>query len=167
MTPSFPQPVFVAGHRGMVGSAIVRELARQGLETPLVATRAELDLCDQSATDQFLAQHQPATVIFAAARVGGIHANDSRPAEFIYDNLMMAANVINSAWRNNTRRFLFLGSTCIYPRLAEQPIREESLLTGPLESTNEAYAIAKIAGLKLCQFYRRQYGCLFHSAMPT
>ena len=117
--------------------------------------------------DQFFAEHHPDIVVFAAAKVGGIHANSSFPAEFLYQNLVMAANAVHAAWRHGTKRFLFLGSTCIYPRLAPQPIAESSLLTSPLEPTNEAYAIAKIAGLKLCQFYRRQYGVLFHSAMPT
>ncbi len=161
------QPVYVAGHRGMVGSAVVRELKRRGCHKIITCSRSELDLRDQSATRDFFATSRPATVVFAAARVGGIHANKTYPADFIYDNLMMAANSIHAAWKSGVSRFLFLGSTCIYPRMAEQPIREQSLLTGPLETTNEAYAIAKIAGLKLCQHYRAQYGCLFHSAMPT
>jgi GDP-L-fucose synthase len=161
------QPVYVAGHRGMVGSAILRQLQRVGCDNIITRSRSELDLRDQAATRDFFANCRPATVVFAAARVGGIHANKTYPADFIYDNLMMAANSIHAAWESDVSRFLFLGSTCIYPRMADQPIQEESLLTGPLEVTNEAYAIAKIAGLKLCQHYRAQHGCLFHSAMPT
>ena len=158
---------FVAGHRGMVGSAILRAMALRGLPPPLTATHAELDLTDQAATRAFLARHRPSCVILAAARVGGIEANRSQIASFLYENLMMAANVIHAAHEADVPRLLFLGSTCIYPRLAPQPIPEEALLTGPLEATNEGYALAKIAGLKLCQFYRKQYGRLYHSAMPT
>lgn len=164
---NLPTPVYVAGHRGMVGSAIIRELSNQGITDVLTCTRAELDLCDQAAVNRFFDQQKPASVIFAAAKVGGIHANHSYPAEFIYENLMMAANTIHSAYKNQTHRFLYLGSTCIYPRMAPQPMVEDSLLTSPLEKTNEAYALAKIAGLKMCQFYRQQFGVLFHSAMPT
>lgn len=160
-------PVYVAGHRGMVGSAVVRQLEQIPGTRILTSARSELDLRDQAATDRFFDRQRPATVIFAAARVGGIEANRTRPADFVYDNLIMAANAIHAAWQHGTRRFLFLGSTCIYPRLAEQPIVEDALLGGPLESTNEAYALAKIAGLKMCQYYRAQHGCLFHSAMPT
>lgn len=159
--------IFVAGHRGMVGQAIVRALERRGCKGLILPDRRELDLMNQGAVEQFFTAEQPEVVVLAAARVGGIHANNTYPAEFLYDNLMMAANVIHAAYRQRTRRLLFLGSTCIYPREAPQPLREEYLLTGPLEATNEAYAIAKIAGLKLCAAYRRQHGCLFHSAMPT
>lgn len=160
-------PIYVAGHRGMVGSAIVRRLKQLGFGDLILRSRNELDLTSQSATQEFFEANQPSTVIFAAAKVGGIHANNSYPAEFIYDNLMMAANTIHSAYKTGAQRFLFLGSTCIYPRMAPQPMLEDCLLTGTLEQTNEAYALAKIAGLKLCQFYRQQYGVLFHSAMPT
>ncbi len=159
--------IFVAGHRGMVGQAIVRALERRGCRGLILRDRRELDLKNQGAVERFFAAEQPAIVVLAAARVGGIHANNTYPADFLYDNLMVAANVIHAAYRHLTQRLLFLGSTCIYPREAPQPLREEYLLTGPLETTNEAYAIAKIAGLKLCAAYRRQHGCLFHSAMPT
>ena len=159
--------VYVAGHRGMVGSAVVRLLKQRGFDRILTASRDELDLTSQQAVDQFFAQNRPDYVVFAAAKVGGILANKTYPADFIYQNLMMASNAIHAAWQHQTSRFLFLGSTCIYPRLAPQPIPESALLTSELEPTNEAYAIAKIAGLKLCQFYRQQYGALFHSAMPT
>lgn len=159
--------IFVAGHRGMVGSALVRALERRGLPMPLVRSRSELDLGRQEEVNAFFAAEKPTVVFLAAARVGGIHANNTYPAEFFYENLILSANVIHAAWRYGVRRLLFLGSTCIYPRLAPQPIKEEALLTGPLESTNEAYAVAKIAGLKMCAYYRRQYGVCFHSAMPT
>jgi len=159
--------IFVAGHRGMVGSALVRCLKRHGARRILTRTRAELDLCDAAAVEAFYASERPEVVILAAARVGGIHANNTFPAEFLQENLAIALNGIHAAHRAGVQRLLFLGSSCIYPKLAPQPIQEDSLLTGPLEPTNEAYAIAKIAGLKLCQFYRRQYGALFHSAMPT
>ena len=159
--------VFVAGHRGMVGSAILRAMALRGLPQPLTASHAELDLTDQAATRAFIGRHRPACVILAAARVGGIEANRSQLGSFLYENLMIAANVIHASHEAGVPRLLFLGSTCIYPRLAPQPIPEEALLTGPLEASNEGYALAKIAGLKLCQFYRRQYGRLYHSAMPT
>ncbi len=151
----------------MVGAALVQKLQAAGSARLLLRTRSELDLTNQSAVEQFFAAHRPDAVIFAAARVGGIHANSSFPAEFLYQNLVMASNAIHAAWQHGTKRFLFLGSTCIYPRMAPQPIPESSLLTSPLEPTNEAYAIAKIAGVKLCQFYRQQYGVQFHSAMPT
>ena len=159
--------VYVAGHRGMVGSAVVRQLKSAGCQEIVSKTSKELDLRDQQQVAQFFAEEKPDLVIFAAAKVGGIYANNAYPAEFMYDNIAMATNAIHSAWKNDVTRFLFLGSTCIYPRMAPQPIPEESLLTSPLEQTNEAYALAKIAGLKMCQYYRRQYGSLFHSAMPT
>ncbi|MFC3175205.1 GDP-L-fucose synthase family protein [Novosphingobium bradum] len=158
--------VFVAGHRGMVGSAIVRRLARENCEV-LAAPRAELDLVDQRAVRQWMARERPEVVIVAAARVGGIFANASFPADFLYDNLMIEANLIEAAFRTGVTKLLFLGSSCIYPKFAPQPIREDALLTGPLEPTNEWYAVAKIAGVKLCQAYRRQHGADFISAMPT
>lgn len=159
--------IYVAGHRGMVGSAVLRKLESMGVEKLLTKTSRELDLCNQAATNEFFAQEQPEMVVFAAAHVGGIHANCTYPASFIYDNLAMEVNTIHAAYENNCQRFLFLGSTCVYPGQAPQPMPESALLTRPLESTNEAYAIAKIAGLKMCQYYRAQYGVLFHSAMPT
>jgi len=158
--------VWVAGHRGMVGSALVRRLASTGCEV-LTVGREAVDLTRQADVEAWLAANRPEAVFLAAARVGGIHANDSRPAEFIYENLAIQTNVIHAAWRVGVRKLLFLGSSCIYPRLAPQPITEDALLTGPLEPTNQWYAIAKIAGLKMCQAYRRQYGCDFISAMPT
>jgi GDP-L-fucose synthase len=151
----------------MVGSAIVRRLRAADCRQLLCRSRQELDLTCQDAVDAFFQQERPEVVVFAAGKVGGIHANRSYPAEFLYENLMLAANSIHAAYRTGAERFLFLGSTCIYPRMAPQPLREDSLLAGPLEPTNEAYAIAKIAGIKLCQFYRQQFGVLFHSAMPT
>ncbi len=159
--------IYVAGHRGMVGSAVVRALRARGHERLLTAGREEVDLREQSAVRAFLERERPEIVVLAAARVGGIVANASRPAEFLYDNLMVAANVIDAAWHCGVKRLLFLGSSCIYPREAPQPMPESCLLSGPLEVTNEAYALAKIAGLKLCQHYRAQHGALFHSAMPT
>jgi GDP-L-fucose synthase len=159
--------IYIAGHRGMVGSALVRALEAHGYHHLIVRTRQELDLCDASAVRSFFDQEKPEVVLIAAARVGGIHANATYPAEFLHENLASAHHLIHEAYRHEVKRLLFLGSSCIYPREAPQPIKEESLLTSPLESTNEAYAIAKIAGLKLCQFYRQQYGVLFHSAMPT
>ncbi len=161
------QSIYVAGHKGMVGSAVVRLLQQQGYRRIITRDRSELDLTDQLSVQQFFQQQRPDVVVFAAARVGGILANSSYPAEFLYQNLAMASNAVHAAWQTGTQRFLFLGSTCIYPRMAPQPISEDSLLTSPLEPTNEAYAIAKIAGLKLCQFYRQQYKVLYHSAMPT
>lgn len=162
-----PQRIYIAGHRGMVGSALVRSLQSRPNVELLLQNRTDLNLCDQTAVADFFAEKKPDCVIFAAAKVGGIHANQSYPAEFIYENLTMATNAIHAAYISGVSRFLFLGSTCIYPRLAPQPMPESSLLTGTLESTNEAYALAKISGLKMCEFYRRQYGVLFHSAMPT
>ena len=158
--------IYVAGHRGMVGSAIVRALRTAGYTNMVTRTSAELDLRDGAETRAFLAKEKPAYVVMAAARVGGIKANSTEPYDFLYDNLAMAANVIDGSRRAGVRKLLFLGSSCIYPKLAPQPIREESLLTGPLEVTNEAYAIAKIAGIKLCDHARAQYGSDFISAMP-
>jgi GDP-L-fucose synthase len=159
--------IFVAGGRGMVGSAIVRRLRAEGYEHILAPTRAELDLRSQAAVDRWFADARPTHVFLAAAKVGGILANDSYPADFIRDNLQIQTNVIDTAWRHAASKLLFLGSSCIYPKLAPQPIKEEYLLTGPLEPTNEWYAIAKIAGLKMCQAYRRQYGFDAICAMPT
>lgn len=158
--------VFIAGHRGMVGSAICRRLEHDDVEL-ITVDRDQLDLRDQVGTAEFLQDRRPDLVIFAAAKVGGIVANNNYPVEFLSDNTLMAFSAINAAYQAGVPQFLFLGSTCIYPRDAAQPIKEEALLTGPLEKTNEAYAIAKIAGLKLCQAYRREHGALFHSAMPT
>lgn len=159
--------VFVTGHRGMVGSALVRALKNSGSTNLLTASRSELDLTRQQEVEAYLAAHQPEVVIVAAAKVGGIHANSTYPADFIYENLMIAANLVNGSFAAGVKRVLFLGSSCIYPREAPQPMTEDCLLTSPLEKTNEAYAIAKIAGLKLCQHYRAQHGVLYHSAMPT
>jgi len=159
--------LFIAGHNGMVGGALVRRFRREPGVTLLLRTRRELDLTDQAAVAAFLAAEKPDAAIIAAARVGGIHANSTYPAEFLFDNLAIAANTIHGAYRAGVPRLLFLGSSCIYPKLAPQPMPESCLLTGPLEPTNEAYAIAKIAGLKLCEYYRRQFGVLYHSAMPT
>ncbi|MGF1452568.1 MAG: GDP-L-fucose synthase family protein [Opitutales bacterium] len=159
--------IYVAGHRGMVGSALVRALETEGCRDLLTRTSAELDLRDQAAVNAFFAEEKPEIVVIAAAKVGGIYANSAYPADFLYDNLILQTNLIQAAFTNGVQRLLFLGSTCIYPKLAPQPITEGSLLTGPLEATNEAYAIAKIAGLKLCEMFRRQHGVLFHSAMPT
>jgi GDP-L-fucose synthase len=158
--------IFVAGHRGMVGSAIVRKLQAQGVE-PIVRPRSELDLLDRGAVREFLAAERPEAVIVAAAKVGGIHANNAFPAEFIFENLAIEANLIHSAFEAGVERLLFLGSSCIYPRDAAQPISEDALLTGPLEPTNEPYAVAKIAGIKLCESYNRQYGVDYRSVMPT
>ncbi|HXZ02272.1 MAG TPA: GDP-L-fucose synthase [Stellaceae bacterium] len=158
--------VFVAGHRGMVGSALLRRLAREDCEV-LTVTRREVDLRRQADVERWFAATRPDAVIVAAATVGGIFANDTRPAEFLYDNLQIAANVIEAAWRAQAKKLLFLGSSCIYPRLAPQPMVEDALLGGPLEPTNQWYAVAKIAGLKLCAAYRRQYGADFISAQPT
>lgn len=151
----------------MVGSALVRALERQGYTNIVKRSRDALDLCDAAAVNDFFAEERPGVVLLAAAKVGGIVANNTYPAEFMYDNLCIQQNIIHSAWTHKVGRLLFLGSSCIYPREAPQPICEEYLLTSPLEKTNEAYALAKIVGLKLCEYYRRQYGALFHSAMPT
>lgn len=159
--------VFVAGHCGLVGSAILRRLQREGYSNLITRTSTELDLRDQEQVGRFFAAERPERVLLAAARVGGIHANDSAPADFIRDNLQIQTNVIDSAWRHGTGKLLFLGSSCIYPKHAPQPMPESCLLTGPLEPTNEWYAIAKIAGLKMCQAYRRQYGFDAICAMPT
>ena len=159
--------LFIAGHRGMVGSALVREAGKRGGFDLITATRSELDLCDQHAVFDYLAAQKPDIVIIAAAKVGGIHANSTYPADFIYENLAIAANLIEGSRRAGVPRALFLGSSCIYPKMAPQPMPEDCLLTSPLETSNEAYAIAKIAGLKLCQHYRAQHGLVYHSAMPT
>ena len=159
--------VYVAGHRGMVGSAIVRALQARGRTDIITRTHAQLDLADQSAVRDFFAREKPGEVVLAAAKVGGIQANNTYPAQFIYENLMMEANVVHQAWKAGVKRLLFLGSSCIYPVRAAQPMREDALLTGTLEPTNEPYAIAKIAGIKLCESYNRQYGVDYRSVMPT
>ncbi len=159
--------LFIAGHQGMVGAALVRRFAREPGVSLVLRPRRELDLTNQAAVEAFYAAEKPDAAIIAAAKVGGIHANHTYPAEFLFTNLAIAANTIEGAYRAGVKRLLFLGSSCIYPKHAPQPMPEDCLLTGPLEPTNEAYAIAKIAGLKLAQFYRQQYGVCFHSAMPT
>lgn len=159
--------IYVAGHRGMVGSAILRELQRQGYENILTRTHRELDLCRQAAVEEFFAAEKPEYVFLAAARVGGIVANRDAPADFMYDNMMLEMNVIHAAWKNGCKKLEFLGSSCIYPRLAPQPMPESCLLSGPLEETNEAYALAKISGLKYCEYLNRQYGTEYISVMPT
>ncbi|OAI00287.1 GDP-fucose synthetase [Methylomonas methanica] len=159
--------IYLAGHRGMVGSAIYRQLTEAGYQNIVVRTHAELDLTDQAAVRDFMEQERPDQVILAAAKVGGIHANNEYPAEFIYQNLMMEANVVHQAWQVGCKNLLFLGSSCIYPKFAEQPMQESALLAGVLESTNEPYAISKIAGIKLCESYNRQYGVDYRSVMPT
>ena len=159
--------IFVAGHRGMVGSAIVRELKRQGYDNIVVRTHQELDLARQADVEAFFGAERPEYVFLAAARVGGIGANQSAPADFLYDNMILEMNVIHSAWKNGCKKLEFLGSSCIYPRMAPQPIRESDLLTGALEQTNEGYALAKISGLKYCEYLNRQYGTDFISVMPT
>jgi GDP-L-fucose synthase len=159
--------IFVAGHRGLVGSALMRRLEREGFSTLLTATRDQLDLRDQAAVNYWFRANRPEYVFHAAGTVGGILANSTRPAEFIYDNMMMHATVVHAAYLHRVTKLLYLGSSCIYPRHCAQPIAESALLTGPLEPTNEAYAVAKIAGIKLCETYRGQYGCDFISAMPT
>ena len=159
--------IYVAGHRGMVGSALMRRLGREGYANLLTRTSAELDLRDQAAVARFFRAEEPEYVLLAAAKVGGIHANNTYRADFLYDNLLIAGNVLEQSYRHGVRKLLYLGSSCIYPKLAPQPIREEYILSGPLEPTNEPYAIAKIAGLKLCEAYRDQHGCNFITAMPT
>jgi GDP-L-fucose synthase len=160
-------PIFVAGHAGLVGSAIMARLRSEGFTELITASRSELDLRDQAAVNRFFEARRPQFVFLVAGTVGGIMANSTRPAEFLYDNMMIHATVVEAARASGTEKLLYLGSSCIYPRLASQPITEDELLTGPLEPTNEAYAIAKIAGIKLCDAYRAQYGCNFISAMPT
>lgn len=159
--------IFVAGHKGLVGSAIVRRLQSLGYDNFLLRSRTQLDLCEQTAVRDFFARERPEYVFLAAAKVGGIVANNTWPAEFIYENLAIQTNVIHNAWQSDVKRLLFLGSSCIYPKFAPQPMREEHLLTGELEPTNEPYAVAKIAGIKMCQAYNRQYGTNFLSVMPT
>ena len=159
--------LFIAGHRGMVGAALLRYAQQSGEWEILTATRSELDLCDTAATHAYLKEQKPDVVMIAAAKVGGIHANNTLPADFLYDNMMIASNLVHGSYLYDVKRVLFLGSSCIYPKFAPQPIAESSLLSSALEPTNEAYAIAKIAGLKLCSAYRRQHGRMFHSGMPT
>ena len=159
--------IYVAGHHGMVGSAICRELKRQGYTCVVTRTHAQLDLCRQDAVEAFFAEEKPAYVFLAAAKVGGIQANAEAPADFMYQNMMLEMNVIHAAWKNGCRKLEFLGSSCIYPRLAQQPMKENCLLTSALEETNEAYALAKIAGLKYCSYLNRQYGANYISVMPT
>jgi GDP-L-fucose synthase len=172
-SPAMPVPlprdtkIFVSGHRGLVGSAIVRQLEQAGFSKILTASRAEVDLCDQRAVENWFAKNQPEYVLHVAGKVGGIEANVSYPADFMYDNLLIHATVLRAAWQHGVKKLLFLSSSCIYPRDCPQPMREEYLLTGPLEQTNEAYALAKITGLKSCEYYRRQHGCNFISAIPT
>jgi GDP-L-fucose synthase len=165
--PTKETKLYVAGHQGMVGSAIVRNLKSKGYKNIITRTRSELDLTNQAAVQAFFKAEQPAQVYLAAAKVGGIHANNIYRGQFLYENLMIEANIIHAAWESKADKLLFLGSSCIYPKMAPQPLTEKSLLTGPLEPTNEPYAIAKIAGIKLCETYRDQYGANFISAMPT
>jgi GDP-L-fucose synthase len=159
--------IYIAGHRGLVGSALLRSLAAKGYNNLVLRTHAELELRDQAAVQAFFAAENPEYVILAAAKVGGIHANNTYPAEFIHDNLVIQSNIIHSAWQHNVTRLLFLGSSCIYPKECPQPMKEEYLLTGPLEPTNRPYALAKIAGIEMCHAYNRQYGTKFMAAMPT
>ena len=159
--------IYIAGHRGLVGSAIVRQLESRGFTNLIMRTHKELDLTNQEQVQSFFTQEKPDYVVLAAGKVGGIHANNTYPADFIYQNMMIEANVINSAYESKVKRLLFLGSTCIYPKSVEQPMREDALLTGVLEPTNEPYALAKIAGIKLCESYNRQHGTDFRSVMPT
>ena len=165
--PSHNDKIYVAGHRGMVGSALVRGLTKRGYHNIITRTHSELDLTHQDSVAKFMAQEKPDYIFLAAAKVGGIHANNTYRADFIYQNLMMEANIINAAYNNGVKRLQFLGSSCIYPRDCAQPIREDYLLTGPLEQTNEPYAIAKIAGIKLCENFNKQYGTTYLSVMPT
>ena len=167
MSLSLDAKIFVAGHRGMVGSAIIRQLQAQGYTNIVTRTRSELDLVNQQAVADFFAQEKPSALYLAAAKVGGIHANNTFPAEFIYENMMMEANIVHQAYVSGVKKLLFLGSSCIYPKLAQQPMKETALLTGVLEATNEPYAISKIAGIKLCESYNRQYGVDYRSVMPT
>lgn len=167
MSVDLNQRIFVAGHRGMVGSAIVRQLQAKGFKQIITATHAELDLCDQKTVNDFFASQKIDQVYLAAAKVGGIHANNEYPADFIYQNLMIEANIIHAAHMHNVQKLMFLGSSCIYPKHAPQPMQENALLTGILEATNEPYAIAKIAGIKLCESYNRQFGRDYRSVMPT
>ena len=167
MSLSLDAKIFVAGHRGMVGSAIIRQLQVQGYTNIVTRTRSELDLVNQQAVADFFAQEKPSAVYLAAAKVGGIHANNTFPAEFIYENMMMEANIVHQSYVNGVKKLLFLGSSCIYPKLAQQPMKETALLTGVLEPTNEPYAISKIAGIKLCESYNRQYAVDYRSVMPT
>lgn len=159
--------IYIAGHRGMVGSAIMRKLIKEGFTNIIAKTSSELDLKQQQSVNDFFEKEKPDYVFVAAAKVGGIMANNTYKAEFLYDNLMIEANIIHASYKNNVKKLLFLGSSCIYPKLAPQPLKEEYLLSGLLEPTNEPYAIAKIAGIKLCEYYREQYGCNYISAMPT
>ena len=159
--------IYIAGHKGLVGSAIVRQLDKLGFSNLLMRTHKELDLTNQAQVQNFFKREKPDYVILAAAKVGGIHANNTYPADFIYQNMMIETNIINSSYENKIKRLLFLGSTCIYPKAADTPIREDALLTGVLEPTNEPYALAKIAGIKICESYNRQYGTDFRSIMPT
>jgi len=167
MTMNKESKIYIAGHRGLVGSALMRRLQAKGYTNLVTRTHAELDLCDQAAVRDYFAQEKPDCVILAAAKVGGIHANNTLPAEFIYSNLAIQTNVIHSAWQNNVSRLLFLGSSCIYPKNAPQPMTEDCLLTGPLEPTNRPYALAKIAGIEMCHAYNRQYGTRYMAVMPT
>lgn len=159
--------IYVAGHRGLVGSAIVRALGKAGYSNIITATRQQVDLTNQQSVADFFAKEKPEYVFLAAAKVGGIMANSTYPADFLYENLMIETNIIHESWKNGVKKLLFLGSSCIYPKMAEQPIREDSLLTGPLEPTNDAYAISKIAGIKMCQSFNQQYGTKYISVMPT
>ena len=167
MTIAKNSRIYVAGHRGLVGSALWRELERQGYTQLIGKTRAELDLLDPVAVEHFYRQERPEYVLDAAAKVGGIHANNTQPVEFLYENLQIQGNLIYNAWKYGVKKFLFLGSSCVYPKLAPQPMKEEHLMTGPLEPTNEWYATAKIAGIRLCQAFRKQYGCDFICVMPA